>query len=192
MTPARRLCRILLFGTLMLALGACAEPGDERADVSNADLLFSISEGQSDNHFIRQNGVSGHLNLRTHPKPRLVVAFPAGNSGAALFFEDVVNGPVWGSVSDIQVIQRTDEAGRILYGMQADITIEAERLSLEEAEVGSVRFLRKAVDYSRLPPRGKPDVHIDGNQIRFFRERPDGEIQLSHACGDTGRRPANR
>jgi len=174
-TQAGRLLRILPFASLFLTLGACAEPGDERADVSDADLRFSISEGQSDNHFIRQNGVSGHLNLRTHPKPRVIVAFPAGNSGAALFFEDVVNGPVWGPVSDIQVIRRTDEAGRVLYGMQADIIIEAERLSLEEADVGSIRFLRKAVDYSKLPPRGIPDMHIDGNQIRFFRERPDGK-----------------
>jgi len=174
-TQAGRLLRMLLLASVFLALGACAEPGDERPNITDADLRFSISEGQSENHFIRQNGISGHLNLRTHPAPRLIVAFPAGNSGAALFFKKTDDDPAWGSVSDIQVIQRADEAGRTLYGMQADIVIEAKELSLQEADVGSIRFLRRAVDYTSLPPRGKPEVRIDGNRVRFFRERPDEE-----------------
>ena len=156
-------------------MGACSGHGDEPVDEPDAGLRFSLSEGQSYNHFIQQNGISGHLNLRTHPKPRLIIAFPAGNSGAALFFGKVVDGPVWGSVSDTHVIERTDKAGRTLYGIQADIDIEAESLSLEDADAGSIRFLRKAVDYSRLPPRGMPDMRIDGNRVHFSRLRPDGE-----------------
>lgn len=142
---------------------------------SDADLGFSVTEGQSSNHFIRQHGVSAHMNLQTQPLPRLVIAFPAGNSGAALFFEELDEAQVWGAVEDIQVIQRRDKAGRTLYGVQADITIEAEALSLEEADTGSVRFLRKAVDYSELPARGPPDVSVAGQQVRFSRERPDGQ-----------------
>jgi hypothetical protein len=186
--PANKLPRTFLLGALFIAAGACSEPGDERAGVSDAGLRFFVSEGQSVNHFIRQDGISGHLNLRTHPRPRLIAAFPAGNSGAALFFKKGDDAPTWGPVTDIQTIQRVDEAGRTLYGMQADIVIEADELSLDEADVGSIRFLRKAVDYSRLPPRATPDVHIDGDRIRIYRERPDGNssylIEVEILAGD--------
>ena len=175
MTPVGSACRALLVGAPLLAAGACSQHDGERVGEPDAGLRFSISEGQSDNHFIRQNGISGHLNLRAFPKPRLIIAFPAGNSGAALFFGKAGDDPIWGSVGEVQVIERTDKAGRTLYGMQADINVGAETISLEEADVGSIRFLRKAVDYSRLPPRAMPDVRIDGNRVHFSRERPDGE-----------------
>lgn len=173
-TQAGRLLRILPFASLFLAMGACTQPGDDRAEAPDTGLRFSVSEGQSENHFIRQDGISGHLNLRTHPTPRLIVAFPAGNSGAALFFERAVDDPVWGPVTDIQTIQHQDAAGRTLYGMRADIAIEAEELLLKEADFGSVRFLRKAVNYSKLPPRGMPELTVDGRSLLFYRERPDG------------------
>ena len=175
MTPAGIILQAVMVGALLPAMGACNGQDDESAHELDASLRFSISEGQSDNHFIQQNGISAHLNLRTYPTPRLIVAFPAGNSGAALFFHKVVDGPTWGSVTDMQTIERTDERGRTVYGMQADIDIQAETISLEEADVGSIRFLRKAVDYSRLPPRKMPDVRIDGNRVHFSRERPDGQ-----------------
>lgn len=174
MPMADRTHPVLLVGVLLLTVAACSEHGDERLDEPGLGLYFSISEGQSDNHFVRQNGISGHLNLQTYPQPRLIMAFPAGNSGAALFFENEVNGPVWGSVSDTQVVERTDGEGRHLYGMQADIIIEADVLSLEEADLGSIRFLRKAVDYTKLPLRRMPDMRVDGNQVHFSRLRPDG------------------
>ncbi len=167
-------CRVLA-EALLLTAAACSGHDDGRVDEQDANLRFDVTEGESANHFIRQQGISGHLNLRAQPKPRLVMAFPAGNSGAALFFEEVGEGPVWGRVGDVRVIERTDEAGRTLYGMQAEIDVEAGALSMEEADLGSVRFLRKAVDYSKLPPRAKPEVRIDGNRVHFYRVRPDGK-----------------
>ena len=167
MSTAGRVLRLLAACILLLATGACTE--------SDAGLRFSISEGQSDNYFIRQNDVSAHLNLRTQPTPRLIIAFPAGNSGAALFFRKAGDSPVWGAVTEMKTIERSDAHGRTLYGMQADIDIEAETIAVEEADIGSIRFLRKAVDYSTLPPRGKPDMQIDGKHVHFYRERPDGK-----------------
>ena len=147
---------------------------DEHPDEADAGLRFSVTEGRADNHFIRHNGISAHLNLRTYPAPRLIVAFPAGNSGAGLFFRQVAgDARAWGPVTDIRTVERADAKGRALFGMQADIGIEAGTLVLDEADVGSIRFLRKAVDYSKLPPRQPPEMHIDGNRVRFTRERPD-------------------
>ena len=172
--PAAGLLRVTALSVLMLAGYSCSGPKDESPRETEASLRFSVSEGQAENHFIRQDGISAHLNLRAHPAPRLIVAFPAGNSGAGLFFQKVASGDrIWGSVSDMRTVERTDGKGRALYGLQADIDIEAGMLILDEADVGSIRFLRKAVDYSRLPQRAPPVMHIDGDRIRFTRERPD-------------------
>lgn len=174
MRTASRVFRVITVGIVLAAAVACTGRDDEHADEPGVGLRFSLAEGQSKNHFIRQNGISAHLNLRSNPTPRLIVAFPAGNSGAALFFQNTADGPVWGSVTNLQTIERTDGRGRTLYGIQADIDIEADAMSLQEADVGSVRFLRKAVDYQALPPRAEPELRIDGNRVHITRERPDG------------------
>ena len=173
--PLGRIFRTLVVCLCLPAIGACAGQLRERGYASDAGLRFAISEGQSENYFIRQNGVSAHLNLSTNPLPRLVVAFPAGNSGAALFFRKVTGGPVWGSVTRLETIERKDAKGRTLYGIQADIDVEVESIAIADADVGSIRFLRKAVDYSELPPRGNPDRGIGDKSVRFSRERPDGQ-----------------
>ena len=174
MRTAGRVFRVVTVGTILAVALACSGRDDERADTPAVGLRFSVAEGQSSNHFIRQNGISAHLNLRANPTPRLIVAFPGGNSGAALFFEQKAGGPVWGSVTNMRTIELTDERGRTLYGMQADIDIEADTMSLLEADVGSIRFLRKAVDYRTLPPRAEPELRIDGKRVHIARERPDG------------------
>ena len=171
-----RVLRILIVGILLPIFCSCSGLHYARPEQPDAGLQFFITEGQSRNHFIRRDGISAHLNLRTEPAPRLVVAFPAGNSGAGLFFRPLTDdGDVWGSVDGIQTVERTDTKGRALHGMQADIVVEVETLVLQEADVGSLRFLRKAVDYSTLPPRAAPETYINDNRVRFSRERPDGQ-----------------
>lgn len=174
MRTSGRVSRFVTVGILLAAMVACTGRDDERVAEAGVGLRFSVAEGQSKNHFIRQNGISAHLNLRTNPTPRLIVAFPAGNSGAALFFRNKAEGPAWGSVTNLQTIERTDGRGRTLYGIQADIDIEADTMSVQEADVGSNRFLRQAVDYRSLPPRGEPELRIDGKRVHIARERPDG------------------
>lgn len=166
--------RTALLAVLLLGTAACPDQGGDPPDDSEPGLRFSISEGGSDNFFIRDSGISAHLNLQARPAPRLVVAFPAGNSGAALFFRQADEEQPWGAVSDLQTIEFADNQGRQLHGLRADISIETGTLILDDADVGSVRFLRKAVDYSALPPRPAPDIRLDGNRLRVSRERPDG------------------
>ena len=175
MTWAGHIVLVLLVGAFLPATATFTGHGDGFTGSTAPELRFSVGEGDSSNHFLRQNGISAHLNLRTYPTPRLVIAFPAGNSGAGLFFEEVTDGPVWGPVTDIRAIERRDEQGRILNGIRADIRVEAQEIAITEADVGSIRFLRNAVDYSALPPRGVPNIHIEGNTLVFSRQRPDGQ-----------------
>src|SRR5262245_37311634 len=50
-------------------------------------LRFSVEEGAARNEFFRSGPIAAHLVLRSGTKPRLIVAFPAGNSGAAVWFD---------------------------------------------------------------------------------------------------------
>ena len=55
-------------------------------DAAPTALRFSAPEGRVLNEFYRQGPVAAHLVLTSGATPRLVVAFPAGNSGAAVWF----------------------------------------------------------------------------------------------------------
>ena len=48
---------------------------------------YTVSEGLNINSFTRAGPVAAHVVLRSGKQPRLLVAFPAGNSGTALWFE---------------------------------------------------------------------------------------------------------
>lgn len=181
-------CSQYVVAACLVLLVACSGEQKESSQNKDIELRFSITEGRSENYFIRERGVSGHLNLQTRPAPRLVIAFPAGNSGAALFFGAQESERVWGPVDNLQAIEREDGHGRTLYGVRADITVAVDHLALDEVDVGSVRFLRKAVNYAALPPRGDPKITIAGNMLQVSRERPDGEasylLQVELLAGD--------
>src|ERR1700681_4302794 len=49
-------------------------------------LAFDVDEGLNLNSFLRDGPVAAHLLLRSGLDPRILVAFPAGNSGVGLWF----------------------------------------------------------------------------------------------------------
>ncbi len=156
-------------------MAGCTHDPHRSADVPDAELFFAISEGRSDNYFIRQGGVSAHLSLQSAPAPRIVVAFPAGNSGAMLRFSNVDGATAWGAVRDVSIIEARDAAGLVLRGIRADIDVGVDRLVLLDADVGSIRFLRKAVDAPTLARRAEAARQVDGERLQISRERPDGQ-----------------
>lgn len=50
---------------------------------------YALREGLNINSFTRSGRVAAHVVLRSGKQPRLLVAFPAGNSGTALWFEQI-------------------------------------------------------------------------------------------------------
>ena len=56
-------------------------------------LAFDIVEGRNLNSFLRDGPVAAHMLLRSGRDPRILVVFPAGNSGVGLWFEPTA-GPV--------------------------------------------------------------------------------------------------
>ncbi len=59
------------------------------------ELSFQRVEGQNLNAFVREGPVAAHLLLRNGTDPRILVAFPAGNSGVGLWFERLDTAATW-------------------------------------------------------------------------------------------------
>ncbi|HET8698649.1 MAG TPA: hypothetical protein VFO94_14250, partial [Gammaproteobacteria bacterium] len=70
---------------LRLAL-ACAASCALAVRADAAPLSFRLDEGRNLNAFTRDGQVAAHLLLRSGEEPRILVAFPAGDSGVAVWF----------------------------------------------------------------------------------------------------------
>src|SRR5687768_10282845 len=79
----------LMAGLCMAAavVGTIAPTSTHAAPAAPA-LTFRIDEGRNINSFLRDGPVAAHLLLRSGHEPRVLVAFPAGNSGVGLWFEE--------------------------------------------------------------------------------------------------------
>ena len=138
-----------------------------------APLQFRITEGRVLNAFYQQGPVAAHLLLSDGAQPRVLVAFPAGNSGVGVWFE---NAQTPGAL-DAGQYQRTSvdrtTAGRMLHGIVADASIDAP-LVVREAVLSSVRVLRDYQINGAYPPEVKSAAKITGNTVEWARPRLDG------------------
>src|ERR1700723_2180479 len=78
-----------LFSRLALTMGvalAVAPPPGVADPASEQRLSFDVDEGLNLNSFLRDGPVATHLLLRSGSDPRILIAFPAGNSGVGLWF----------------------------------------------------------------------------------------------------------
>lgn len=119
--------------------------------------------------------MAAQLLLTDGSDPRLLVAFAAGNSGAALWFEPGEQPVVWRVLEQPQSISENDRQGRIRRGLC--VRLEAQGvgvLRLRRALLGSVRVLRDHQYDGRLPALGLVAPQIDGDTVAWARQRLDG------------------
>jgi len=76
-------------------LGALVLAGVAGTSLAAADTSFARVEGLNLNSFVRQGNVAAHILLRNGSDPRLIVAFPAGNSGVGLWFKTLGKPAEW-------------------------------------------------------------------------------------------------
>ncbi len=120
--------------------------GSESAAPAPPPLSFSIRQGELGNHFYRSGSVAAHVVTRSGTRPRLVVAFPASNGGAGVWFEDVepaVEMRVEGELSKV-----TREDG--MAGVRATVEVDAPSLRVRRVILGSIRVLRDM--HGNAPP----------------------------------------
>jgi len=159
--------------TLGIALAVAPPPGV--ADpASEQRLSFDVDEGLNLNSFLRDGPVAAHLLLRSGSDPRILIAFPAGNSGAGLWFSH--SAPVtWELIGRPQPLVVKDEHGRPLYGMTAEARLSGARdLSIKQAVLSSVRVLRDYQALGTFPAEVATNPTIEGTSITWARDRLDG------------------
>ena len=118
---------------------------------------------------MREGPAAAHLLLRSGHEPRILVAFPAGNSGVGLWFERTAKPATWR-------IDRAPSPVRVngLNGMVTTASLDAASLSIKQAVLSNVRYLRDYQAVGRFPDEVRTTPQIDGSTIRCKRDRLDG------------------
>lgn len=189
----RKLGRWLVAATLILAAGLALSPARAAPEPGvKAPLQFRITEGNIDNVFFQDGSIAAHLLLSSGEKPRVLVAFPAGNSRAGLWFEPT-DKPVHWSLGQVTGQRRTVD-GHAWNGIAADASITADRLVLKDAVLGSIRMLR---DYQQgegyaaqlaATPKVAATPQLTERSVSWQRERLDGAPGYAIALStDNGR-----
>ncbi len=176
LVPARvRLIRpvgkhvVTVCGALVLFLVAgCAVPP---ADTS---LHFTVKQGLNLNYFIRDGATAAHLVLRSGRNPRILVAFPAGDSGSAVWFEPLAAPADWVLDSPPEAKADKDSRGRPLYGIDFDASIAAPTLRMKQTVLSGVRVLRNYDRDGTVPAEVLVHATASKNTMTWARDRLDG------------------
>jgi hypothetical protein len=166
----RRVLRVFLAATVA-AMPLCGL--SETASAPN--LSFDVNEGGSLNSFLRVGPIAAHLVLRSGSDPRLMVAFPAGNSGVGLWFAHSERPMSWNLLGRPQPVRAKDERGRPLFGLTAEVSVTgAPDLAIKQAVLSSVRVLRDYQSLGTYPPELAVSPTIQNSTITWARDRLDG------------------
>jgi len=166
---------------LFIAIAGCNAAGDQSADTHEraADapevLQFSIREGRIYNHFYREGPVAAHTVLTSGTQPRLIVAFPAGNSGVSLWFEPGTADVYWPGAESVHSVQATSRNGATLYGIESDLAVDNGPLIVRQAVLGNVRVIRNYLHQHVLPAGLESELSVDAARATWYRDRLDGD-----------------
>ncbi|RYD20193.1 MAG: hypothetical protein EOP89_14660, partial [Lysobacteraceae bacterium] len=119
-----------------VALVALAS-GSAAQQAVRPELAYQVTEGKNLNAFVREKTVAAHLLLRNGIDPRILVAFPAGNSGVGLWFEPTARPATWRLDTAPVPLNRDG-----MHGVVAVASIDAPRLVARQAVLSNIRFLR--------------------------------------------------
>jgi len=151
-----------------------ATPPESIAPPRAARLAFEVDDALNINSFLREGQVAGHLLLRSGTEPRILIAFPAGNSGAGLWFERGPGEARWKLNGEPRPVRVTDARGRMLFGIVTDATITAPELRPRQAVLSSIRVLRDYQSTQAVPPEIRVASTVEGQQLSWARDRLDG------------------
>jgi hypothetical protein len=136
-------------------------------------LTFRIDEGRNINSFVREGPVAAHLLLRSGTEPRILLAFPAGNSGVGLWF-DKTKPMIWTLLSPPRPLTALDDRRRPLHGIEFEVETDASALQVSGAVLSSVRVLRDYELQKTAPAEVMVASKVQGGRISWVRDRLDG------------------
>lgn len=160
---------------------------------AHGGLSYRVTEGLNRNAFVQDGPVAAHLLLRSGKAPRILVAFPAADSGVGLWFKPADRAAAWTLTRDPRPLVRPDTRGRPLYGVVAEATVQAPALVIERAVLSSVRVLRDYEGHAPIPDAVDTPPRTQGDTVTWARDRVDGapgyvlSVQVTHGALHGGR-----
>ncbi|HEV7609760.1 MAG TPA: hypothetical protein VGO61_20665 [Steroidobacteraceae bacterium] len=156
------------------------------ADPKTGALAFRIDEGRNINSFLRAGPVAAHLLLRSGTEPRVLIAFPAGNGGVGVWFENTSKPITWTLVTPPRALTAIDDHRRPLRGIEFEVSTDAPELSVRGAVLSSVRVLRDYELQRKAPAEVMVAARINVGRISWARDRLDGAAGFGLAIDAVG------
>lgn len=161
---------------------ACTGPVSAAPDL----LRFSVTEGAAENHFYRCGPVAAHVIVSSGSLPRVLVAFPAGNTGVALWLDNE-RAPVSLGLapgSQVEAVERADG----MRGVAVRLHARTSALSLKSALLANIRTIREYIGAGLKDVPGEFAAGRDDDpQLVFRRTTLDGrhhvELRLEPSEG---------
>lgn len=172
-----RLAKSLCLGLVCAGLLSACNDDDVQSTTppsNTAALSFRMDTGGQINAFYRQDKVAAHLLVRSSTKPRLLVVFPAGNSGTGLWFDDTAQPVNWTLDTPPSALSAPDAHGRPLYGIGADVSVDTATLTIRQGVLSNVRFLRDFNGGATIPQQILTAPTVQGGTAQWQRDRLDG------------------
>jgi hypothetical protein len=185
-----RVPRALVVLIVIMPTGAAparSQPGEP--------LQFSITEGNTENRFYRHGPVAAHLVATSGRAPRLIVAFPAGNTGVGLWFDERA-APVEFAMAPGTTLDAVDRPDG-MRGIAARVRSNADSLTIRSALLANIRTIRDYIagGARTVPAEFVSDVRL-GPALVFHRTTIDGrhhiELTLSPEDGTTIKQESGR
>ena len=133
-------------------------------------LSFRLDEGTAKNAFYRNGPVAAHVLLRSGLTPRILVAFPAGNSAADIRFEKAKVPVELQFETEPSGVRTTGE----LSGVSFTIIAETAELRVKNALFTGIRVLRDYLVTGGIPSIIRHNTELHDKTIFIFRNRLDG------------------
>lgn len=171
---AKSLCVALVSAGLLAACNDDDVKSTATPPSSSTALSFRMDTGGQINAFFRQDQVAAHLLVRSSTKPRLLVVFPAGNSGTGVWFDDTAQPVNWNLDTPPSALSAPDPHGRPLYGIGADVSVDTDTLTIRQGLLSNVRFLRDFNGNATIPQQIVTAPAVQGSTVQWQRDRVDG------------------
>ncbi|MFC9995918.1 hypothetical protein [Nocardia sp. NPDC127526] len=161
-------------------------------DVAATGFRFQVREGSNLNYFFRDGDSAAHLVLRSGENLRIVVAFPAGNSGTGVWFEPLAAGAEWELGAAPEARADTDSRGRPRHGIEFEASVAAPSLTLRQAVLSNVRVLRDYNQKGIVPAEVLVPPMLSDNTLTWDRDRLDGgpgyqlSLEVVHGTATSG------
>lgn len=133
-------------------------------------LQFRIDEGATTNAFYQEGPVAAHVLATGGTRPRLLVAFPAGNSGVAVWFAPTA-APVQWTLKSLRAQAPTGDTA--MHGIVAELELRGGPLTVDKAALGSIRVLRDVQLGQPMPAQVATEAKVEAQRIDWARRRLD-------------------